>query len=103
MKSLKIGSYFRSRHLVSAGFSLLVLAALASSSSAGLGNIDIPASNESQLHGGHILPASAIPFGFSLSDMAAANALFVTSGNKSNFPATPFEILFADPGTIVAS
>ena len=51
--------------------------------------------------GGDVLPASAHPHGFSLTDLASATALFTTSGNDpSQYPNTPFQILFVDPKTL---
>jgi hypothetical protein len=85
---------------------LLGLTVLPVTSLAGFGNIEIPSSEAGteipssktdQLHGGEIMPSSARPHGFSLSDMAADDAQFVTSGNTQSFPTTPFQILFADP------
>jgi len=50
--------------------------------------------------GGEVLPAAARPHGFSLTDMARATALFNTSGNDlSQYPQTPFQILYVDPAT----
>src|SRR5262249_11124051 len=50
--------------------------------------------------GGEVLPAAARPHGFSLTDMARATALFNTSGNDlSQYPQTPFQILYVDPTT----
>jgi hypothetical protein len=50
--------------------------------------------------GGQVLPAAARPHGFSLTDMAGATALFTTSGNDlSQYPQTPFQILYVDPTT----
>jgi hypothetical protein len=50
--------------------------------------------------GGNVLPAQANFHGFSLTDMAAATALFNTSNNNlSQYPQTPFQILFVDPTT----
>jgi hypothetical protein len=69
------------------------------------GNVEIPSSKAGQLQGGEIMPPSARPFGFSLSDMAAADAQFVTSGNSRPelLPTTPFQILYFDPNTINVS
>jgi len=51
--------------------------------------------------GGDVLPASAHPHGFSLTDLASATALFTTSGNDlSHYPNTPFQILYVDPKTL---
>jgi probable HAF family extracellular repeat protein len=50
--------------------------------------------------GGHVLPATASPHGYSLADMARATALFNTSGNNpADYPHTPFQILYVDPAT----
>src|SRR5262249_34494504 len=50
--------------------------------------------------GGEVLPATAHSHGFSLTDMAAATALFNTSGNNlSLYPQTPFQILYVDRST----
>src|SRR5437870_10328743 len=47
--------------------------------------------------GGRVLSAAARPDGYSLEDMAAQLAYFSTSGNNtSNYPATPFQILYVD-------
>jgi len=52
--------------------------------------------------GGVVLPAAATPHGFSLTDMTAATALFNTSNNDlSQYPQTPFQILFVDRSTQV--
>ena len=51
--------------------------------------------------GGDVLPATAHPYGFTLTNMASATALFNTSGNDpSQYPNTPFQILFVDPKTL---
>ena len=51
--------------------------------------------------GGDVLPATAHPHGFSLTDLASATALFTTSGNDlSHYPNTPFQILYVDPKTL---
>jgi len=50
--------------------------------------------------GGNVLPAAALSHGLSLTDMAGLTALFTTSGNDlSQYPQTPFQILFVDPKT----
>lgn len=47
--------------------------------------------------GGNVLPPSARPHGYTLTDMARALALFTTGGNDPDFyPDTPFQVLFAD-------
>ena len=62
----------------------------------GRGGEVLPAAAE----GGEVLPATAQFHGFSLTDMAAATALFNTSGNNlSQYPQTPFQILYVDPTT----
>jgi hypothetical protein len=51
--------------------------------------------------GGNVLPATARPYGFSLTDMTGATALFTTSGNNLAFyPHTPFQVLYFDPPTL---
>ena len=50
--------------------------------------------------GGEVLPATAQSHGFTLTDMAAATALFNSSGNnQSLYPQTPFQILYVNPTT----
>jgi hypothetical protein len=50
------------------------------------------------------MPPTARPHGFSLTDAAAANAQFVSSGNNPNFfPAIPVQQLYYDPSTIGVS
>src|SRR5262249_47685276 len=50
--------------------------------------------------GGDVLPATAHPHGDTLTDMASATALFLTSGNDpSRYPSTPFQTLYYDPAT----
>ena len=50
--------------------------------------------------GGDVLPAAATSHGFSLTDMTAATALFNTDNNDlSQYPQTPFQILFVDRNT----
>jgi hypothetical protein len=50
--------------------------------------------------GGNVLAATAHPYGYSLTDMASATALFNTSFNDpSQYPNTPFRVLFVDPTT----
>ena len=45
-----------------------------------------------------VLPASAKPLGYSLTDMTGLLALFTTSGNDpAYYPDTPFQILYVDP------
>lgn len=49
---------------------------------------------------GGVLPATARPHGWSLERITSATALFTTSGNQpAYYPATPFQILYADPAT----
>jgi hypothetical protein len=49
--------------------------------------------------GSGVLPASATPHGYSLTDMTSLLALFTTSGNNPEFyPDTPFQILYVAPG-----
>jgi hypothetical protein len=43
------------------------------------------------------MPASAQPLGYSLTDMTRLLAVFTTSGNTTDVPDTPFQILYADP------
>jgi hypothetical protein len=55
-----------------------------------------------QAGGGDVLPASAKPHGYSLTDMTRLSALFFTSGNDgAYYPETPFQILYADFGTAI--
>ena len=52
--------------------------------------------------GGNVLPATAQPFGWSLSRMTGALAFFTISGNNpENYPDTPFQVLYYDPSTRV--
>jgi hypothetical protein len=52
--------------------------------------------------GGDVLPAEARFHGFTLTDMVAVTALFNTSNNDlSQYPQTPFQILFVDRSTQV--
>jgi hypothetical protein len=44
-----------------------------------------------------VLPPSATPLGYSREEMTGLLALFTTSGNQTNYPDTPFQILFTDP------
>jgi hypothetical protein len=104
-----MGSRAKSRQLVIVSLSILLgLVALTGSASAGPAG-KIPSPNASQLPagplaGGHVMPPNARPFGFSLRDMAAKNAQFVTSFNNPQFfPTTPFQILYFDPTTVVFS
>ena len=53
--------------------------------------------------GGAVLPATARPYGYSLTDMARETALFLTSGNTTDYPNTPFQVLYFDPSTYHAS
>jgi hypothetical protein len=56
------------------------------------------------LSGGQVLPATAHPLGYTLTDMARATALFNTSNNDlSQYPKTPFQILYVDPATETSS
>ena len=48
---------------------------------------------------GNVMPPSANPHGYSLTDMAAAVANFSISGNDTSFlPTTPFQIIYNRPG-----
>lgn len=50
--------------------------------------------------GGHILPPTAKPHGYSLEQMAVALAKFTESQNNLNYyPDTPFQILYGDSST----
>jgi hypothetical protein len=49
--------------------------------------------------GGEVLPATAQPYGLSLTDMARITAPFIVSGDLSLYPQTPFQILYLDPTT----
>ncbi len=92
-----MGSREKSRQLVIASLSILLgLVALPGPASAGLGG-KIPSPNASQLQGGQVMPPSARPHGFSLTDMAGKTAQFTTSGNTQSVPTTPFQILFFNP------
>ena len=53
--------------------------------------------------GGAVLPATARPYGYSLTDMARETAPFLTSGNTTDYPNTPFQVLYFDPSTYHAS
>ena len=53
--------------------------------------------------GGTVLPATARPYGYSLTDMARETALFLTSGNTKDYPNTPFQVLYFDPSTYQAT
>jgi hypothetical protein len=44
-----------------------------------------------------------MPYGYSLTDMARETALFTTSGNKQDYPNTPFQVLYYDPNTFQAT
>jgi hypothetical protein len=44
--------------------------------------------------GGKVLPGQAKPYSYSLDDMAKAMALFQTSSQLADYPATPFQILY---------
>jgi hypothetical protein len=105
MKYVKIDSCVKSYQWVVVSLSMLLgLTALPATSLAGLGSIEILSSKADQLHGGEIMPPSARPFGFSLSDMAAENAQFVTSQNDPHYlPTTPFQIFYFDPHTYTPS
>jgi hypothetical protein len=97
-----IGSREKSRQLVIASLSILLgLVAVPGPASAGLGG-KIPSPNASQLQGGQVMPPSARPHGFSLTDMAGKTAQFTTSGNNMPqlLPNTPFQILYYDPSTL---
>ena len=51
-----------------------------------------------------VLPPQARPFGYSLADMASANALFTYTGNDpANYPDTPIQVLYADLSTFEAT
>jgi hypothetical protein len=51
--------------------------------------------------GGKVLPPTASPHGYSLTDMARATALFTNSGNDlAQYPQTPFQVLFVDWSTL---
>ena len=108
-----MGSCAESRQLVIASLSILLgLVALPGPAFAGLSlKIPSPNASASQLpasqppasqQGGQVMPPSARPFGFSLSDMAAKTAQFTTRGNNKQFlPTTPFQILYYDPSTLM--
>ena len=54
--------------------------------------------------GGAVLPPTATPHGFSLTDMSRETALFNTSNNdKAKLPNTPFQVLYFDPTTVRAT
>jgi hypothetical protein len=53
----------------------------------------------SAAQGGEVLPTAATPYGFSLTEMARETALFITSGDLSLYPKTPFQILYVNPQT----
>lgn len=54
--------------------------------------------------GGNVLPPEAMPYGYTLNDMASALALFNTSGNSpSYYPNTPLQILYVDPASITST
>jgi hypothetical protein len=95
------GSRAKSCQLVVASLSILLgFVALPGPALAGLsGKITSP--NASQ-QGGQVMPPSAMPFGFSLKDMAAKTAQFTTSGNSLPPPTTPFKILFGKPPLMFA-
>jgi hypothetical protein len=99
--NLIMGNRERSRQLVPVSFSIFLgLVTLPATAVAGLG-LEVPSQNASQLHGGQVIPPSAKPLGFSLSDMALQNAQFATSGNDPRFfPTTPLQILYYDPSTL---
>jgi len=66
--------------------------------------VNVPQPSASQLHGGQVMPPTARPLGFSLTDAAAANAQFVSSGNNPTyFPAIPLQELYYDPSTLGAT
>src|SRR3954454_18808038 len=50
--------------------------------------------------GGTVLPASAHPHGYTLTDMAAKLALFDFSYQLKDYPETPFQILYENPDTL---
>jgi hypothetical protein len=65
-----------------------------------------PASGFTDSGGGHVLPASARPLGYTLTDMASKLALFNASGEDLQYyPKTPFQILFVttSPGIVTMS
>jgi hypothetical protein len=47
---------------------------------------------------GQVLPATARPHGWSLTDMTKALASFTASGNTEPLPVTPFQVLYVKPG-----
>lgn len=54
--------------------------------------------------GGTVLPATARPYGYSLTDMSQKTAPFNTSGNDPRYyPKTPFQVLYVDPSTFNAT
>lgn len=84
--------------------SCTTLLALLPLSAALFAGVNVPQPSASQLHGGQVMPPTARPHGFSLTDAAAANAQFVSSGNNpAYFPAIPFQQLYYDPTTIGVS
>lgn len=70
-----------SRALSLGGLCLLIMTAISSASAA-------------DRKGGAVLPPDATPFGYSLDAMAKAMALFQTSSQLADYPATPFQILY---------
>ena len=51
--------------------------------------------------GGHVLPPSATPYGYSLKEMAQLVAPFTTSGNNPTYyPDTPIQVLYVDFSTV---
>jgi hypothetical protein len=93
----------KSRRLLSVSLILVGFFALPAMAVAGL-DVKVPSTSASQLHGGHVMPPTAKPKGFSLGDMALENAQFTTSGNKpAFFPATPFQILYYDPQSLIST
>lgn len=53
------------------------------------------------LSGGDVLPPTATPYGYSLTDMSRETALFNTSGNNPQYyPKTPFQVLYVDFSTV---
>jgi hypothetical protein len=99
--TLIMGNRERSRQLVPVSFSIFLgLVSLPATAVAGIGGLEVPSPNASQLHGGQVTPPSAKPLGFSLSDMAAKTAPFTTSMNDLKLlPKTPFQILYVDFST----
>jgi len=109
MKTYNIimGSRAKSRQLVIASLSILLgLVALPGPASAGMGGKTPPPNSsqqQQQQQGGQVLPPSARPQGFSLTDMAGKTAQFTTSGNTQSVPPTPFQILFFKPPSTATS